>query len=54
MLVCHFQFCFRPQQMAKSLIKVVRKAKTGSVWVAECGEEPYEIEYLNRENLKRI
>lgn len=42
------------EQMAKSLIQVVRKAKPASVWVAEGGEEPYEIEYLHQHNLKRM
>lgn len=36
--------------MAESLIKVIEKAKSGSVWVAEGGEDPYEIEQLTLKN----
>lgn len=45
---------FRAQQMAESMYKVIQRAKSGSVWVAEFGEDPYEIEYTNRENIRRI
>lgn len=44
----------RAQQMAESMIKVIQRAKSGSVWVAEYGEDPYEIEYTNRDNIRRI
>lgn len=40
--------------MAKSLIDVIKRAKPGSVWVAEFGQQPYEIEYLNKDNIKRV
>lgn len=47
-MVCfrnHFGLIFRAGQMAKSMIKVIEMGKSGSAWVAECGEDPYEIEY---------
>lgn len=45
---------FRPEHMAKSLIDVIKKGKSGSVWVAENCEDPYEMEYLSRENIKKV
>lgn len=40
--------------MVKGLIKVIKKAKSGSVWVSQLGEDPYEIEYFNRSNIKIV
>lgn len=43
---------FRPQDAARSLVQIVQKAKSGSVWVME-GQDVYEMETPERWELRK-
>lgn len=49
---CFIFTTFRPQDAAASLIQVVQRAKSGSVWVME-GQEVYEMETPERWELRK-
>lgn len=42
---------FRPESVARAMVKIIKNAKTGTVWVAEGGEDPYEYILPERESL---
>lgn len=35
------------------MIKIIKEAKTGTLWVVEGGEEVYQQEFLSRESFKK-
>ncbi|KAK4876638.1 hypothetical protein RN001_009144 [Aquatica leii] len=42
-----------PLFVAKSLMNIISEAETGSVWVVEGEQPPYEVEFSNRVQLKK-
>ena len=42
-----------PTFLAKSVIHIIQEGKTGSVWVVEGEEPPYEIDFPNRQQRKK-
>ncbi|EFA00962.1 15-hydroxyprostaglandin dehydrogenase [NAD(+)] isoform X1 [Tribolium castaneum] len=40
----------QPECVARAMVKIIKNAKTGTVWVAEGGQEPYEFILPERES----
>lgn len=42
-----------PEIVAQGLIKILEKAKPGTIWIAENNAEPYEVSFPNVGNMKQ-
>lgn len=51
-VICSFAFS-RPKHATTGMVKVIKQAESGTVWVVEGGEEPYEIEFPERTGTRK-